>query len=171
MARGGAARLCEITQVQLAYYTWSVNNNNNNNNNIYLPYFSNNYKLGTVQWTSIPFRGGVVILLVASCWEPCDWLVSHPGGSSNTPSNFPLGSLWWTSIPSRGSSNTPSHFLLGTLWWTSIPSRGSSNTPSHFMLGTLSGCDGLASHLRESSNTPSYFTLVVLFEWAAYMYM
>ena len=26
------------------------------------------------------YAGGVVMLLVASCWAPCDGLVSHPGG-------------------------------------------------------------------------------------------
>ena len=29
--------------------------------------------------------GGVVILLVASCWAACDGLASYPGGSSVTP--------------------------------------------------------------------------------------
>ena len=33
--------------------------------------------------------GEVVILLVASCWVPCDGLASHPGGSCNTPNYKP----------------------------------------------------------------------------------
>ena len=35
-----------------------------------------------------PIQGGVVILLVTSCWVSCDGLASHPGGSSNTPSQL-----------------------------------------------------------------------------------
>ena len=37
--------------------------------------------------------GRVVMLLIASCWVPCNGLASHPGGSSNTPSCFMLGTL------------------------------------------------------------------------------
>ena len=41
-----------------------------------------------------PGEGGrVVMLLIASCWVPCNGLASHPGGSSNTPSCFMLGTL------------------------------------------------------------------------------
>ena len=45
-------------------------------------------------WGDLTFHsGGVVILLVASCWVYCDGLASHPGGSSNTLSHFMLGIL------------------------------------------------------------------------------
>ena len=47
------------------------------------------------------------MLLVASCWVPCNGLASHPGGSSNTPSHFILWTLWWTSYPSRESAGLP----------------------------------------------------------------
>ena len=40
-----------------------------------------------------PFQGGVVMLLVALCWVPCDGLAFHPGGSSDAPSHFMLGIL------------------------------------------------------------------------------
>ena len=101
-------------------------------------------------------QGGVVILLVTSCWVSCDAPASHPEGSSITPSHFMLGILWWTSIPSRGSGDTSCHLMLGILWSTSIPSRGSSATPSHFMLGIL------WSTSIPSSNTPSHFMLGIL---------
>ena len=109
------------------------------------------------------------MLLVASCWVPCDGLPSLPiwGILKSLHARYP-GDAWWTSILSRpGSSNARSRFTLGTLQWTSILSRGSSNTPSCFMLGTLwwlayhpggvvilliascwAPCDGLASHPR-----------------------
>ena len=29
--------------------------------------------------------GELVMLLIAPCWVPCDGLASHPGGNSNTP--------------------------------------------------------------------------------------
>ena len=61
------------------------------------------FMLGTLQWTSIPSRGwGVVILLVALCWVPCDGLAFHPGGSSDIPRCFMLGTLRWPNIPFRG---------------------------------------------------------------------
>ena len=40
-----------------------------------------------------PIQGGAVMLLVTSCWVPCDGLPSHPGESSNAPSRFMLGTL------------------------------------------------------------------------------
>jgi len=96
----------------------------------------------TLWWTSIPFRGGVEILLVTLYWVSYDgpapiqegvaillvtlcWgyrLASHPRWSSNTSSHFMLGILWWPSTHPGGSSNTPSHFMLGILRQTSIPS-------------------------------------------------
>ena len=33
------------------------------------------------------------MLLVASCWVPCDGLASHPGGSGNAPNLFMLQNL------------------------------------------------------------------------------
>ena len=81
--------------------------------------------------------GGVVMLLVTSCWVPCDGLASHPGGVVIllvTSCWVPCDGL--ASHPG-GSSNTPSCFMLGTLWWTSIPSRGSSNTPSCLWPGCI----------------------------------
>ena len=99
---------------------------------------------------------GVVILLVASCWVPCDGLAFHPGRNSNISSYFILGTLWWTSISCRGSSNIPSHFMLGTLWWASIPSRG---VVIFLVTSYWIPCDGLAFHPGGSSNTPSLFML------------
>ena len=71
----------------------------------------------TLRCTSIPQRGGggVVILLVASCWVPCDGLASHPGGVVI----LLVVSCW---VPCDGLASHP---------------LGSSNTPSCFMLGTL----------------------------------
>ena len=39
------------------------------------------------------YTGGVVMLLVTSCWVPCDGLSSYAGRSSNAPSHFMLGLL------------------------------------------------------------------------------
>ena len=60
------------------------------------------FMLGTLQWTGIPSKGGVVMFLVTLSWVPCNGLASHPEGSSDVPSHFMLGTLRWTSIPSRG---------------------------------------------------------------------
>ena len=62
-----------------------------------------------------PFQGGVVMLLVALCWVPCDGLAFHPGGEVML-----LVTLCWVSCDGLashpgGSSDAPSGFMLGTL--------------------------------------------------------
>ena len=38
-------------------------------------------------------QGGAVMLVVKSCWVPCDGLASRPGRSSNACRHFVLGTL------------------------------------------------------------------------------
>ena len=62
------------------------------------------------------YPGGVVILLIASCWVTCDGLASDPGGVV-----ILLVTSYW--VPFAGLVSHP---------------RGSSNTLSCFMLQRLS---------------------------------
>ena len=72
------------------------------------------------------------MLLVASCWVPCDGLASHPGGVVM----LPVASRW---IPRDGLASHPKEvviLLVASCW---VP------------------CDGLTSHPGGNSNTSSHF--------------
>ena len=98
--------------------------------------------LGVLWWTSISSRGEVVILLVTLCLVSCDGQASHPGGSSDPPSNFMLDILWRASIQFRRGRVV---IRLVTKCWVS--------------------CNGLASHPGGSSNTQSLYAGCPVMDW------
>ena len=72
----------------------------------------------------------VVILLVPSCWVSFDGLVSHLRGSSHTSSDLWLGFLWGTSIPSWGRGGCGDCYS----WW---PPAGFCDGWPFYLMGAL----------------------------------
>ena len=74
----------------------------------------NKYWGESLRWTSCSHPGGVEIVL-ASCWVPCDGIVSHPGGAVI----LVVASCWvhcdGLAPHPRKSSNTPRCSMLGIL--------------------------------------------------------